>query len=644
MLKKNFLRKWITKFKLLLFVCLFFLLFIFLSLNIVFVFYKEYLKQEIQSWLGLETSIEEIYYVVPNIVFLKGVSIQMPSLKEELPKTLKVSRVFLHISLCESWEKRRLQFYKMRLRQAYFVRKPQEPAGETIIGDFTLVFKQHSYALSGWIDKIYMGGKKQKPLQVLSEFRAEENRLFIDSAVFKNKDLYFQFWGDLLSYKDLSIKGFAFSQTGQVQDDVPSSEKFTEQFKQFINRIFFVTLPTQFPKSNVYILDINSKIKIDFPQLEIHDLSFSLNNFPARGSGEIRFMDFIKSNFNLEIGSPYSFKPSGQKLNKTDLQVEVVYDNGNLFWEGNFLNEFEKNTEGQILSKVYGDFKGLHIFYDDGFLLTIKLDEARVNVETEKRDHSIFLDDLKVIVQPTGKYTFFGISGPFYDGSIKAKVWEGFDEIKERAIAQINLYDVDAHQLDNLIKYFSKIKGRLFGTLVLKDEKEKKLRGSLRIKEGVLERYEFFEWLADSFDLESLRTVRFDKANANVEIGLQQLRLYDISLESEDVKVRGDYQVGTDGIVTSKVSLILSRKLLEESKKFNAFLQQCSNCADELAFDFQLSGDMDALNFQWTPSELKTKIQEWMPNFIERKLEKDIEQIIDPPQEYFGAEDAVGIE
>ena len=49
-----------------------------------------------------------------------------------------------------------------------------------------------------------------------------------------------------------------------------------------------------------------------------------------------------------------------------------------------------------------------------------------------------------------------------------------------------------------------------------------------------------------------------------------------------------------------------------------------------LNFDFRLSGNIGAVNFQWLPSEVKRQIQGQIPDFIERKIEQNIDDMMAP--------------
>ena len=49
-----------------------------------------------------------------------------------------------------------------------------------------------------------------------------------------------------------------------------------------------------------------------------------------------------------------------------------------------------------------------------------------------------------------------------------------------------------------------------------------------------------------------------------------------------------------------------------------------------LGFDFQLSGNLSTMNFQWLPSEVKEKIQMRIPDFVERMIERNVDALMEP--------------
>jgi hypothetical protein len=72
----------------------------------------------------------------------------------------------------------------------------------------------------------------------------------------------------------------------------------------------------------------------------------------------------------------------------------------------------------------------------------------------------------------------------------------------------------------------------------------------------------------------------------------------------------------------------LPRDLLQTSSKFRPLLKVLQSDMPFLTFDFQLSGRVEAMNFKWLESDFKKKVQDYIPNFIERHIEKKVEEAI----------------
>ena len=81
-------------------------------------------------------------------------------------------------------------------------------------------------------------------------------------------------------------------------------------------------------------------------------------------------------------------------------------------------------------------------------------------------------------------------------------------------------------------------------------------------------------------------------------------------------------------MVSSRLSLALPRQLLKSSPKFQLLLALIGHKITSFGFDFQLSGPLKAINFKWLESDFKQQIQKFLPDFIERGIEKNIEDAI----------------
>ena len=97
----------------------------------------------------------------------------------------------------------------------------------------------------------------------------------------------------------------------------------------------------------------------------------------------------------------------------------------------------------------------------------------------------------------------------------------------------------------------------------------------------------------------------------------------------KDLYLKGYFRVDRKDLVSSQLSLIFSRELLRKSRKFRPLLKLLEKELTSLSFDFQLSGNLHAMNFQWLDSEIKQTIQEKMPDFFERRIERGIDAMIE---------------
>ena len=156
------------------------------------------------------------------------------------------------------------------------------------------------------------------------------------------------------------------------------------------------------------------------------------------------------------------------------------------------------------------------------------------------------------------------------------------------------------------------------------------LNGNITIHDGRLNDFEFFKWLADFFSLPSLYKINFDTLSMDFFVDDNGARLDKINLDSEEITLDGYFRQYKNNLVASKISLGLPKELLASSPKFAPLLRILGGDFKLLQFDFQLSGILNAMNFKWLESDFKLKLQDSIPNFIEKKIERKIEAAIKP--------------
>jgi hypothetical protein len=151
----------------------------------------------------------------------------------------------------------------------------------------------------------------------------------------------------------------------------------------------------------------------------------------------------------------------------------------------------------------------------------------------------------------------------------------------------------------------------------------------MTVYDGTLTDLAFFNWLSDSFRLTDLRAIPFGRASARFSVNNEHAQLSNIHLQTEDVRVKGYFGVDGRDLVSSKLSVEFSRGLLSKSPEFKPILRIFSKEETHLGFDFQLSGKLNAMNFQWLPSEVKKKIQTRVPDFVERMIENNVDAMME---------------
>jgi len=154
------------------------------------------------------------------------------------------------------------------------------------------------------------------------------------------------------------------------------------------------------------------------------------------------------------------------------------------------------------------------------------------------------------------------------------------------------------------------------------------LTGRFRVYDGMLKDTPFLLWVSANFGLPSLAEFAFEELSGEVKADARVLSLRDLDFRSLDLRSHSYFNIDRQGMVSSKISLFLSRALMSRSAKFRRLLGLLDKNTGSLEFAFQLSGRYDALNFQWLDSELKSKLKNTLPGFLERMLESEVDQAI----------------
>jgi len=250
---------------------------------------------------------------------------------------------------------------------------------------------------------------------------------------------------------------------------------------------------------------------------------------------------------------------------------------------------------------------------------------------TNVNTYRIVLDDLNIeFSKLDDRVKYLKFYSRFYGGTLEG---EGNLEIKRFMpiiTVTAKVKGADANKLDGILIHFSKTYGKLDIKMLFLNYPQLELKGNLMINNGYLKDFEFFKWLADLFDLPSLKKIPFQKASSNFVIDEKGSSLFDMDLDSSDVKLNGNFKLGQGDSVSSRMSLSFSKPLIDTSSKLKPLLRllRDENEFSLLNFDFKLSGNLHKMNFQLLQSDFKRKFMLAIPNFMERRIERNMEDII----------------
>jgi len=463
--------------------------------------------------------------------------------------------------------------------------------------------------------------------------------LFIDHLVLTRKNIYLKLWGSLFKEK-LQFNGFSLLNTSPLEDhmDIRSKAKQSDRVREYLRRVKKPVPVDYFQGKDIYLMDMDCLARISFPRVDLERLNFNLNDVPVTIKGALLFNDPFSADLDIGLDPARSKNFPVKNLNKVQWHLAGASD-GKVFSSNNEIDiSFDKTKNPNFpVEKIEGRFKGLRFLLDQYARLSLRLNRADTAITIGENIHKLFLENATISLNALkSTLRLLEVKSPFYGGRMATKLWLTTGQGLPKIDGTITLNDVDVHELDELFFELAKADGRLFGRIHLTSVPRLNLDGQLDMYNGRLKNFSFFQWLADTFNLPSLQQVDFTQASSGFTVDADALKFKEILLNSGDVNISGDFAIDKSSLVTSYLSLAFSKELLGESAKFRPILKIFGDDIPMVVFNFQLFGRQEALNFQWLPSEHKSMIQKRIPNFVERIIERNIDEMMAPaeaPQE-----------
>jgi len=655
----NYLRRYrikIPKFWLVVFILLFIIALATLAVNIFLSLSKDKLTLPLQKYLAQKVIIGRILYLPPNFVILREVTFQENAhstkspalfsrnigmkfslLKIAINKRLSVSDIYIQdprvnyyaLSLflkdnfkqimvfIRSLPKQDINFFVNRM----FLDLSKEDNGSKYISaDFSVAIKDNSISSVGSVDiNTARGSLTNVPLRYNLQVILMPGGFSVEKLELMRENFCSQLKGSYVN-GNFRLSGLTFMNTIYKEGDSPATIGRQAGFSF-----------TSLPQANLFILDIDAQGNFTFPKLEIEHLKFSINNNPVSLNGSVVFLGPVSLDLSVSTLLTSLKYQQQEDIKKVDLKFKGTLKE-NVFESSGTLNleSVKKRKGGVPLEKMEIGFKGLSFYFAQFAKFKMHLDESDLFFKTKQNEYKFSLKNLFAnIYLKSDKYKAIEYTSLFYDGLIKG--WGKFDITKWPPVVKsaARLTDVSADKLDGLLVHFSKFHSKLSSQMYFNSSPRMSLKGTMLMQNGYLENLQFFRWLADFFDLPSLKKIHFSKSASKFLVNEEGVSLRDIDLKSKDVNLKGFFGLGHSNLVSSTLSLSLSRKLMKESAKFTPLFNLLGKDFNSLIFDFQLSGSLHKMNFYWLQSDFKRKIQASIPNFIERKIDRDIEKVIE---------------
>jgi hypothetical protein len=356
----------------------------------------------------------------------------------------------------------------------------------------------------------------------------------------------------------------------------------------------------------------------------LENFTFSLQGVPYGLRGVISGDKAYLLNFKFSSYPAQRYRREVKNLNVFDLGVLGAVKSGK--FSGKVYYDFLQKPDYRDFTRLVAKFKDLSLGVNLLAGLRLYFPEAKISYKAGKNTSRIFLKDFMAAGRiGAGDFKF---SSYLYDGFLRAEGVLDFNRGLFLKSCNIAVKGADAGKLVDLSPRFKGFHGKCDAGIVYNNYLFPFLKGNFFIQNGCLKDVSFFNWLSDFFILPPLKKIDFDRLIAQFVIKDETVNIEKIKLNSPDVKLKGSLSVNAEGLVSSRLSLLLSKNILAASPKFRPLFGLIDKNSFFLDFDFQLSGSYEAMNFKWLDSDFKKKLHALLPAMIERSVEHRIEELV----------------
>ncbi|MCK5083988.1 MAG: hypothetical protein KAR31_13855, partial [Candidatus Omnitrophica bacterium] len=245
------------------------------------------------------------------------------------------------------------------------------------------------------------------PLWYKLKSQLKPDGLEVDHLIFKSGNLHSKLWGSIRSGM-VKVNGFMFMNTAK--------KHFNEE--EYSSSRYFKDFPEDAELSNVdtYILDIDGRVKLDFPEVNIEKFNFTLNNIPVTLQGNVLLQDPVAVDADLSLYGARAYGGTETFFKKTDISLSGTWKdrvfNANVEAYIDFIDRKDLSLSPES-ARV--DIQGLSFYFDRHKRPSIDLADGEIVYWTNKNEHKVSIGDVKIAANTKIEgLKLVEIDAPFY--------------------------------------------------------------------------------------------------------------------------------------------------------------------------------------------------------------------------------------
>ncbi|MBF0570685.1 MAG: hypothetical protein HQL12_02315 [Candidatus Omnitrophica bacterium] len=372
-----------------------------------------------------------------------------------------------------------------------------------------------------------------------------------------------------------------------------------------------------------YILDIDGHLKIERNDIILKGLSFSIDGDAVEASGHCLKQNLFQCDADITYRRVPPHIDPQKPLESINLNFHAQNTLQGLFLTGQSdLNFLSVLGHPPSLQKVHLDFENLKALIVNGDFLKLRIQHMQSIFSAQGNKYKISLSDLWASLNYSKPYRKnITLSSGILTGHCQGRIFLDTASFPWQIKSQGSFKGIDINLLSSTFSYLTGCHGLLSGSFMFQSFKNAGLTGDMAIHDGNFDTSSFQKWMAKVLQMPSLVHSPNTNLSCHFKIDRQSKMLDKLTLHSDDLDLNGFFNLDADDLVSSRISVRFSKKLLKESLVGREIISLVHG-AWTLPIEFSLSGNVHRMNFQWDNSPLKDKVRQHMFSYFEQVIDQ----------------------